>query len=556
MPHLPEGYVDAICFALTSDKLFSFFYIAAFAAAAILLYSEGHRRGWPHTSLLVLVATGTAAGVIGSRLGAISFADWGAALSRGLLPTTAGKTFIGLIIVGAAGVCLARRALGFRSTVTDAYVLALPIGMAVMRLGCLAGGCCFGTPSNLPWTITYPPSSLAAAVHQLRGLTLPGASSLSVHPVQLYEIGLLIIVIAALLHARRFLKRPGSLFLLYVALHSWSRFIIEFAREGAAARTVIGLRPFQAILLVVTAACAVAIIWRERRQARPEPTHTFSMARNVTVLGVIALFLVVFRDWFSPAEQLVLVGTVLPALLAVGFQVARSARSTWSRWTAVATATASVVLLGAGSDTLPPPRIGRLSYYDAAVSGGTGTYQDVCGSIYNYDQFGAGVARTDRWSRYTRLRYGLQGYRYWESPTYPSYGARAFVNGEFRWAGLELGGLVNQIGFQGSSVDFLPCGRLRLGPSDIVYAEASVLTEESGFRPIVKLGIGSSRWESSSIHIGLSEQGLYIDPEFRTNFGLSVHPSFAFFGNVGHASLSVRYNFRNAGLAPVRYGQY
>ncbi len=58
--------------------------------------------------------------------------------------------------------------------VLDLYAPLVPLGHALGRIGCLAAGCCFGRPTDLPWGIVFPPGT--AAPH---GVPL--------HPTQLYE---------------------------------------------------------------------------------------------------------------------------------------------------------------------------------------------------------------------------------------------------------------------------------------------------------------------------------------------------------------------------------
>jgi hypothetical protein len=390
----------------------------------------------------------------------------------------------------------------------------------------------------------------------MRGLVLPGGSALPVHPVQLYEIGLLAIIVFALLRARRTLKQPGSLFLLYLVLHGWSRFLIEFAREGAVGPALLGLRPLQAGLLVFGAGCAAFLVIREKAPFKPRPAPVSSSCRNLAVLGLLALFLLVFGNWFTPAEQFVLAGAGLPALVAVALQLVHSAHRAWSRWAALATASASVILLGAGSDTLPPPNVGHLSYYDVSFSGGTGSYTGFCGGVTRYDQVGAGIARTVRWGRYNRLKYGVQGFRYEESGySERSLGVRPFVSGEFRWAGLEAGALFGGSGDEPNGI--LPSWRARLGPSDIAYLEAAVLAHEHGLRPQVKFGIGSSHWDWGSLHVGLSGAGYYMEPDIHTNFGLSFSPFVAYGGsNDWQLGLRLQYNFKDFTLTPVGRSEY
>ncbi len=556
--------MSAACSFLTADQAFSPFFVAAFAVALVLLFLEGRRRRWPSSSWLVLVATVVTLGIIGSRLGAISVADWRVALAHGALPTTTGKTFIGLIILGTAGVLLIHRFLGFRTTVADAFALALPVGMALARIGCTLGGCCFGKPTGLPWAITYPSGSLAATVHELRGLALPGHPALPVHPVQLYEIGLLAIVVLALIRARRSFRRPGSLFLLYLVLHGWVRFMIEFVREGAPVQTICGLRPLQAGLLVFCAGCAAMLVLREKGRFGPQPAPVASPGRNVAVLGALVALLWVFRGWFTPMEQFVLAGACLPAGFAAALELVRSTGRQWSRRVALAAASASVILVGAGSDTLPAPDIGRLSYTDVTLSGGTGSYQEICGGIYRYDQAGIGISHTQRWGQFNRMRFGIQGFRYSEvyADYYPgrttsvAYVIRPFVGAEFRWAGLE-GGAMFAPGDPNGQMGLLPSGRLRLGPSDIVYAEAAVFAQEIGERPMLQLGVGSSHLDRASLHVGICDEGFYFAPEIRTNFGLRLSP-FVSYGDrdVWQLSLRLSYSFKDFTFEPVRLGEY
>jgi Prolipoprotein diacylglyceryl transferase len=65
-----------------------------------------------------------------------------------------------------------------RVTSRDAYLSAvfrnLPLALAVARMGCLAAGCCYGTPTRLPWGVRL------------------GGEPPAVHPTPVYEIALLV----------------------------------------------------------------------------------------------------------------------------------------------------------------------------------------------------------------------------------------------------------------------------------------------------------------------------------------------------------------------------
>ncbi|MDE2291737.1 MAG: prolipoprotein diacylglyceryl transferase, partial [Elusimicrobia bacterium] len=61
---------------------------------------------------------------------------------------------------------------------SDTFAVALPVGQAVGRWGCLMAGCCYGRPTTMPWGITFTsPECLVSP--ELLGRPL--------HPTQLYE---------------------------------------------------------------------------------------------------------------------------------------------------------------------------------------------------------------------------------------------------------------------------------------------------------------------------------------------------------------------------------
>lgn len=70
---------------------------------------------------------------------------------------------------------------------SDIATIAGAILFAVGRIGCHVAGCCFGTPSTLPWAISYDSGSAVFFVHVARGLIPANApESLPVHPFALY----------------------------------------------------------------------------------------------------------------------------------------------------------------------------------------------------------------------------------------------------------------------------------------------------------------------------------------------------------------------------------
>ena len=89
----------------------------------------------------------------------------------------------------------------------------------IARLGCFFAGCCYGTPSHLPWSITY------TNLESLAPCFIP------LHPTQLYSS---IMALSLFLFFKQVLhfvfKKPGQLFGLFLCALGFERFFIDFFR--------------------------------------------------------------------------------------------------------------------------------------------------------------------------------------------------------------------------------------------------------------------------------------------------------------------------------------
>ena len=156
----------------------------------------------------------------------------------------------------------------------DIVAYAFPLGVVFGRIGCFLNGCCWGDvcSPDLPWAVTFPKSVDAnslingspAFLHHL-GLGLVSVSdsrSLPIHPTQIYSaLGNLSIffVINALFKHRR---RDGEITLLFCALYSVMRFVVEIFRDDNPP-LFDGLTISQnASILVFTAAVTLFVIGR------------------------------------------------------------------------------------------------------------------------------------------------------------------------------------------------------------------------------------------------------------------------------------------------------
>lgn len=100
---------------------------------------------------------------------------------------------------------------------TDTLAPSVILGQAIGRIGCFFNGDAHGYPTSLPWGIVFSPESPA-------GQMFPGQA---LHPTQLYESFLNLIIFGILWKMRAKIKTPGHLFLLYVILYSAARIFVE-----------------------------------------------------------------------------------------------------------------------------------------------------------------------------------------------------------------------------------------------------------------------------------------------------------------------------------------
>ncbi len=189
------------------------------------------------------IATGAFCGaMIGAKLPFV-LSDWPGLVS-GAAWFANGKTILCGLVGGYFGVELAKYALEVRVKTGDSFAVPVAASVAIGRLACFAGGCCYGTPTRLPW-----------------GFVFPSADALARHPTQIYEAvfhGAAACVLAVL---RRRGMLTGQHIKLYIIGYAAYRFASEFIRPEV--RLWTGLTGYQwgAILLIVL------FVWLWRRDA-------------------------------------------------------------------------------------------------------------------------------------------------------------------------------------------------------------------------------------------------------------------------------------------------
>lgn len=142
--------------------------------------------------------------------------------------------------------------------VADIAAPSIAIGQAIGRVGCFAAGCCYGKPADpeqVPWAVAFGEKSIGAP---------PGVP---VHPTQLYELLLMLVVFAVLMFMWRRRSFDGQIFWSYIIMYAVVRGgIVEWFR-GDHEFYFLGLSGPQYLAIAMFVIGIVAYLYFRRRAA-------------------------------------------------------------------------------------------------------------------------------------------------------------------------------------------------------------------------------------------------------------------------------------------------
>ena len=116
----------------------------------------------------------------------------------------------------------------------DALAPSIALGSVFGRIGCLLNGCCYGRACSLPWAIRFP------ADHATGGAP--------VHPTELYDAGLNLLLYGFLAWLFRRRKFDGQVFATYLLCYAVTRSLVELFRgDYNMAHQHYGLTPAQLV---------------------------------------------------------------------------------------------------------------------------------------------------------------------------------------------------------------------------------------------------------------------------------------------------------------------
>jgi phosphatidylglycerol---prolipoprotein diacylglyceryl transferase len=244
--------------------------MVAFLMGGWLIARELKRRGLTEDYAADMIAAAVVGGIIGAKLWYVALnQDLDALFSRG------GLVWYGGFIGGTIAVILNGWRLGvpLRWTMQLAAP-ALAAAYALGRVGCFLVNDDYGRPTTMSWGMRFPqglPPSTAGNMEKLFGIPVPAGTDpstvLAVHPTQLFETAIMLVVFMVLWRLRRRDIPIGWLFGLYLVCAGVERFLIEILR----AKDDRFLGPFTIAQLMSVILIVIGSVLLARWKSGPSP---------------------------------------------------------------------------------------------------------------------------------------------------------------------------------------------------------------------------------------------------------------------------------------------
>jgi prolipoprotein diacylglyceryltransferase len=238
--------------------------------AGLALYYRALRRDRVLDTRIALISV---AALVGGAIGARLITSWEIIdeVSAANLPLTyvithGPRSIIGGLAGGYVAIVLSKRALGYTLSTGDYYAAAIPLALAIGRIGCFLSELPLGTPTDLPWGMTVSPEAAASFAR------CPGCNG-PMHPSMLYEIGFQAAAFGLIFTRGPMLPVRGDTLKAYLLAYGVFRFGVEFVRGNEVQAW--GLTGPQIVLLPLVGLLVIHFIRRLRSGAYrlpiPEP---------------------------------------------------------------------------------------------------------------------------------------------------------------------------------------------------------------------------------------------------------------------------------------------
>lgn len=243
--------------------------------AGLALYYRALRRDRVLDGRIVLISL---AAIVGGVVGARLLTSWevidevrAADLPMTYVITHGPRSIIGGLAGGYLAIVLSKRALGYTLSTGDYYAAAIPLALAIGRVGCFLSELPLGTPTDLPWGMTVS-SEAAAAFPRCPGCGGP------MHPSMLYEIGFNVAAFGLIFTRGPLLPIRGDTLKAYLLAYGLFRFGVEFVRGNEVQAW--GLTGPQIVLIPLIGLLLIHFVRRLRSGAYRLPIPEPAIARG------------------------------------------------------------------------------------------------------------------------------------------------------------------------------------------------------------------------------------------------------------------------------------
>ena len=233
----------------------------AYLVAIFLLNRKAEREGLPKNEISDLSIAILASAILGAKLllAIVDFREYLADPRTAMELIRSGGVFQGgLIAATAVGLWYIRKHRLPVWRVTDMAAPSIALGEAIGRFGCLAAGCCYGKPTNVPWAITFR----NPFAHEAVGTPL----NVALHPTQIYLSLNALVLFAICEWFYRHKRFDGQVFWIYVLGYALTRGIIEEFRgdlvRGFVIPGVLSTAQFIGILMAIASIVMLFVLRR------------------------------------------------------------------------------------------------------------------------------------------------------------------------------------------------------------------------------------------------------------------------------------------------------
>ncbi len=476
------------------------FFVLAFALSFLVVIFQLKQNNKLNSSYLTAVAFISLAFVIGCKL--IPFLDYYLFPPLETGDIVLGQMTLGGIVLGLLALIFIRKVLHLDKALYDYYAFAIFASLALQKLGCLLGGCCYGHSEGI--------------------IQVSYQSGIMHNALPAYQIMAYVATIFLFVKLKKINLKPGSL--CYVGLVSYAiiQFVVEFdkleAQTLAFSDLFLGLKILQWIYVLILLWAVIALFLHARivNSNKIGASEFGSPILRVALVFLSTILILLFtKDYLYRTEVFAVNIALLPALAYIFVRVYQHISIPKYRLASLALSIIPLFLMS--QTVVDKDSVIRYSYHSIGFGAKTGdatnkivfdTDPDSCsGNTYSrrFDQtfslVGVGysytkVEKQGKMNNKTELAinasFGKQTESYDDivskTTDYAIFDINPVVKLDSRWVGANFGAHIGNVShfrnkpvYQGSGIPntgtnstaFIPQFSIRFGPKDILFAEYS-----------------------------------------------------------------------------------